>query len=229
VSKGKQGKASESKGDPAAGGVSRREVISVLAAGSGLGRLRTGWAQGRRVPSGRVSSAEQPRGTPTDPDLIRPRVWWEKRLTTAELATLSALCDTIIPADDRSPSASAVGVPDYIDEWASAPYDSHREALIRIRGGLVWLEGQARSRFQRGFAQLSDAERRQICDEICYRPEARAELQAYAAFFDLIRDLSATGFYTTREGMRDLGYVGNVPLPRFEGPPPEVRRHLGLE
>jgi hypothetical protein len=156
-------------------------------------------------------------------------VTWDRQLTASEVATLAALCDTIVPADERSPSASAVGVPDFINEWASAPYDYQRSALVQIRGGLTWLEAEARRRFERGFGELAEAERRQICDAICYLPAARPGLEPYARFFDLIRDLTATGFYTTREGMGDLGYVGNAPLSRYDGPPPEVLRHLGLE
>src|SRR5438309_4486454 len=92
--------------------------------------------------------------------------------------------------------------------------------------GLARRRGQRR--FSRRFDQLVEAEQQQICDEICYLPKAKPELQAAAKFFDLIRDLCATGFYTTREGMKDLQYVGNVPLQRFDGPPAEVLRHLGL-
>ena len=170
-----------------------------------------------------------PSGTSTDPDLIRPKVTWARLLSEGELATLAALCDTIIPADEKSPSASAVGVPDFINEWASAPYEYQQGALVQIRGGLVWLDGESRRRFGKPYSSLAEAERTAICDDICFQPKARPEHQAGAAFFDLIRDLTATGFYTTREGMKDLQYLGNVPLQRFDGPPPEVLRHLGLD
>ena len=217
-------------GDPGPGGITRRELLGALGAaalpvlgGAGVGR-GDGHTGGR---AGGLQT-EGPAGTPSDPDLLHPKVWWEKVLTAGELTTLTALADAIIPADERSPSASQVGVPDYINEWASAPYDSHREALGQIRDGLVWLDVEAQRRFSRRFDQLVEAEQQQICDEICYLPKAKPELQAAAKFFDLIRDLCATGFYTTREGMKDLQYVGNVPLQRFDGPPPEVLRHLGL-
>lgn len=170
-----------------------------------------------------------PSGTAADPDLVRPKVTWEKVLTPGELTTLAALCDMIIPADETSPAASAVGVPDYINEWASAPYDYQRNTLVRIRGGLAWLNTESSRRFGKSFSAATDAERTAICDDICFLPEAKPEFRAAAAFFDTIRDLSATGFYTTHEGMRDLGYIGNVPLQQWDGPPPEVLRRLGLE
>ena len=170
-----------------------------------------------------------PAGTPSDPDLIRPKTPWDKVLTAEELTTLTALCDTIIPADDQSPSASQVGVPDFINEWASAPYDYQRGGLAQIRSGLAWLNAEAKRRFRKAFAKLSDPQRGLIGDDICYEPTAKPRFKTAAKFFDLVRDLAATGFYTTPEGMKDLQYIGNTPLPKFDGPPPEVLKHLGLE
>ena len=68
----------------------------------------------------------------------------------------------------------------------------------------------------------------EICDDICYGPDAAPEFQAASRFFDKVRDLTATAFYTTKVGMDDVGYVGNVPLPRWDPPPPEALRHVGL-
>jgi len=170
-----------------------------------------------------------PRGTPTDPDLVNPTPGtWPRLLADNELATIAVLCDTIIPADEKSPSASAVGVPAWINEYVSAPYEGQQRALVQLRGGLLWLDRESEARFGKRFAALADAERRQICDEICYLPKARPEHQAAARFFDMVRDLTAVGFYTTREGMRDLQYIGNVPVAAWKGAPPEVLSHLGL-
>ena len=140
----------------------------------------------------------------------------------------SAAVDTIIPADSKSPSASAVGVPAWINEYVSAPYDGQMRDLIRVRGGLVWLNVESNKRFGKSFGGLSVQERAQICDDICYLPKAKPEFQSAARFFDLVRDLAAVGFYTTDAGMKDLQYIGNMALPRFDGPPPEVLKHLGL-
>ena len=170
-----------------------------------------------------------PAGTLSDPDLVHPKTPWEKVMTAGEMTVLAALCDTIIPADDQSPAASQVGVPDFINEWASAPYDYQRGGLAQIRAGLTWLDAESTRRFRKTFAQLSEPERNRICDDICYEPKAKPKFKVAAKFFDLIRDLAATGFYTTTEGMKDLQYIGNVALPKFDGPPPEVLKHLGLE
>ena len=103
------------------------------------------------------------------------------------------------------------------------------EQLTRLRGGLAWLNRTARERYGAAdFPALTTAQKREICDEICFEPDALAELKPQARFFDAFRDMCSTGFWTTDEGMRDLGYMGNVPLPSFDGPPPEVLERLGL-
>ncbi len=220
----------------------RREALKVIAtaaAGATLGeglapssadaqQPSPAGARTRVLPSAPVPPKSGPRGTATDPDLITPTANWPRLLSAAEMTTLAALCDMIIPADEKSPSASAVGAHRYINEYVSAPYDWAERALVRVRGGLVWLDVESQRRFARRFTALTVAERTQICDDICFLPKAKPEFQAAARFFDQIRDLTASGFYTTDAGMKDLQYVGNVPLAKFEGPPPHVLRHLGL-
>lgn len=209
--------------------VSRRSLLRAAAAtGTMLPVLGQAGCKPAPAPSEAGSPPTGPRGTPSDPDLINPSIWWTRQLAPDELNTLAAVCDTIIPADDRSPAASAVGVPEFIDEWASAPYEWAREGLVKLRAGFAWLDAESRKRFGKAFAQLQPGERDRIADDICYLPRARPEHRQAAEFFDLVRDLTATGFYTTREGMNDLGYVGNTPLAEAPVPPPEVLRKLGL-
>lgn len=182
----------------------------------------------RTLPTVTRQQAKGPRGTPTDPDLVRPKVWWPLVLTTDELATIAALCDLIIPADERSPAASAVGAPAYINEHVSAPYDGQRRELITVRGGLVWLDAESQKRFQKRFREAASAQQTAICEDIHYPAEARPEFRAAARFFSLMRNLTSTAFYSTPEGMQDIGYRGNTPQAAWNGPPPEVLRHLGL-
>lgn len=170
------------------------------------------------------------RGTPTDPDLLDPEIWWERLLTPDELEGLASLCDVILPADERSPAASALDCHGFIDEWVSAPYEGNQRDLVLVRGGLVWLDRESARRFGEGlrFRDLTAEQQRQICDNICYEPDAAPGLRFAARFFDRVRDLTSSAFWTTREGMADLEYVGNVPLDEWGPPPPEVLRHLGL-
>ena len=212
--------------------LARRDALKAMAAATGLPVLASSLAaQQPTQPSSRPAVQQPkvgPRGTPTDPDLLHPRKDWPRKLSPAELATLTVLVDTIIPADAKSPSASAVGVPAWINEYVSAPYDGQMRDLIRVRGGLAWLNVESSKRFGRTFARLTAAEREQICDDICYLPNAKPEFKSAARFFDLVRDLTAVGFYTTDAGMKDLQYIGNMALPKFTGPPPQVLKHLGL-
>lgn len=225
-------------------GMERRDALKAMAAAAGLplfDHLTAAPLDGQATPSAHPTATPAgqqpvhpavptggPRGTPSDPDLFHPKADWPRLLSASELATLSVLCDTIIPADEHSPGASTVGVPAYINQYVSAPYEGQQRDLIRIRGGLAWLNTESDRRFGRPFARLTATERTQICDDICYLAKAKPEFQAAARFFDQVRDLTATGFYTTREGMADLKYIGNMALPKFDGPPPEVLRHIGL-
>ncbi|MDT8369627.1 MAG: gluconate 2-dehydrogenase subunit 3 family protein [Longimicrobiales bacterium] len=170
-------------------------------------------------------------GTATDPDLIAPVVPWERTLSEDELAALAVLCDVIIPADEHSPAASTVGAHEFIDEWVSAPYDGMQRDRVLVLGGLVWLDRESARRFGEGrrFRDLATDEQHAICDDIASPRNAQPGFEAAARFFDKLRDLTATAFYTTREGMDDLGYVGNVPLASWGPPPPEALRHLGLD
>lgn len=185
-----------------------------------------------KVPAGGVDAngvpLAGPRGTKSDPDLLNPKITWPMLLTASEMVTLTALCDMIIPADDKSPAASAVGVPAYINEYVSAPAEWYQKALVQVRGGLIWINVESTKRFGKAFADITLAQRTAICDDICYSAKAKPEFKQAAQFFDRVRDLTAEGFYTTDEGMKDIGYVGNVALPSFDGPPPEVLKHLGL-
>jgi len=170
-------------------------------------------------------------GYGTDPELMK--VWkpggpWPLTLTANARLTAAALCDLIIPADDVSPAASAVGVVDFIDEWISAPYPQQRADRTIVLPGLIWIEAEAQGRFGKAFPAITDQQRAAIADDICDRSKAAANAATAARFFAKFRDLTAGGFYTTPVGMKDIGYVGNVPLAKFDGPPPEVLKKLGL-
>ena len=175
------------------------------------------------------AGAAKPYGS--DPKLIdgyHPGELWPLTLTPAQRALATVLCDTIIPADEISPSASAVGVVDFVDEWISAPYPRQREDRKTVLDGFAWLNAEAKRRHGKSTTALSAEQLHGICDDICYLPKARPEFRAAAKFFARYRDLTTGGFYTTPQGRKDLQYIGNVPLPRFDGPPLEVLKKVGL-
>jgi hypothetical protein len=170
-------------------------------------------------------------GYGTDPELnknYKPGDFWPLTFTAGQRRTATALCDVIIPADAKSPAASTVGVPDFIDEWISAPYPGHDKDRALILDGLVWIDAESQKRFGNDFADLIASQQRALCDDICYVPKAKPEFKTAALFFNKFRDLTSGGFYTTPEGMKDLGYVGNVPIATYEGPTPAALKHLGL-
>jgi hypothetical protein len=206
----------------------RRTTIKwVLAASASLPLLKQSAAHAAPANGGAV--AAKPYGT--DPNLMtiyKPGDLWPLTLTTVQRATAAALSDLIIPADATSPSASMVGVIDFIDEWISAPYAEQREDRKMLLAGFEWLDAESARRFSKTFRVLSTAQQRQICDDICYLPKAKPQLIEAAKFFARYRDLTAGGFYTTPQGRADLQYVGNVPLASFDGPPPEVLKKAGL-
>ncbi len=207
------------------------KVMAIAAAAPGLASCSPGEAPTGAATAPSPSANPKARGDAWDPDLISPTVPWERTLSDDELTTLAALCDVIIPADGRSPAASAVGAHEFIDEWVSAPYEGNERDGVLIRGGLVWIDREASSRFGDGlrFRDLTDEQKTAICDDICYAPNAPAGYESAARFFDRVRYLTSTAFWTTTEGMTDLQYIGNVPLTQWYPPPPEVLRHIGLE
>jgi len=182
----------------------------------------------------RVSGADTTvtaRGYGTDPNLLtvyHPGDIWPLTLTATQRRLAGILADIVIPADDHSPSASAIGVVDFIDEWVSAPYpDSQRDRPI-VLDGFTWLDAEGARRFGKGFADLSAAQRDSICADICDESRVAPERRAAARFFALYRDLTAGGFYSTPLGRQDLGYIGNVALAHFDGPPAELLKKLNL-
>jgi gluconate 2-dehydrogenase subunit 3-like protein len=172
-------------------------------------------------------------GYGTDPDLIkvyRPGELWPLTLTEPLKDTARVLCDLIIPSDPSSPSASEVGVVEFIDEWISAPYKGQRQDRAMVLEGFAWLDAEAASRYdpRSSFAAISYEQQTAICDDICLVVKAQPRFVQAANFFARYRDLTAGGFYTTPQGRQDVRYVGNVPLPHFDGPPPEVLQKVGL-
>ena len=203
--------------------VDRRTAMKWVAMASALP-----WLQRPAIGTAAPASGK---GYGTDPRLNRvykPGELWPLTLPPFMRQAAASLCDIIIPADEHSPSASSVGVVDFLDEWISAPYEAQRTDRRTILEGLGWLEIESKRRFKKFFVDLSPAQKSAICDDICYLPRAKPAFQEAAKFFATFRDLTAGGFYTTPAGSKDIRYIGNVALERFDGPPAEVLRRVGL-
>jgi hypothetical protein len=158
----------------------------------------------------------------------QPGDFWPLTLTDPQRRTAAALCGLIIPAEGAVPSAADLRVHDFIDEWISSPYPDQQGDRETVLAGLAWMDAEAQKRFGRDFAALEHPQMAAIADDICHAPDAKPELADGARFFARFRDLTASGFFSTPEGMKDIGYIGNMPLAEFKGPPPEVLQKLGL-
>jgi hypothetical protein len=166
-------------------------------------------------------------GYGTDPDLIHPMVPWSRTMTAGQLVTSAALCDLILPADERSPAASEVGVPDFIDEWVSAPYTVQRHDRELILFGLEWLEQQSRDRFGASLAAAEKAQAAGLIEGIVHPDRAAAQPVDLGEFFHRFRFLAVGAYYTTEAGIKDIGYIGNVPISGdYPGPSRAAMTHL---
>jgi gluconate 2-dehydrogenase gamma chain len=148
-----------------------------------------------------------------------------------EWATVGVLADLIIPADERSGSATDAGVPEFIDFILTDDLAEPRpreDMQTAVRGGLAWLDGECRMRFSASFVECAEEQRRAVLDDIAWPGRAAPELSQGVAFFNMFRDLVASGFWTSKMGMDDIGYMGNTYVAEWTGCPPEVLAKLGL-
>ena len=143
--------------------------------------------------------------------------------TEHEMATITLLSDIIIPKDAVSGSATDAKVPEFI-EFIVKDMPDHQ---VPMRGGLKWLDLHSYKKHAKAFTECSSKEQIGIVDEIAYPKKAAPELAQGVSFFNKIRDLVTTGFYTAEIGVKDLGYMGNVPN-MWAGVPDDVLKQHGF-
>ena len=143
--------------------------------------------------------------------------------TPAEMVTITLLGDIIIPKDKVSGSASEAKVPNLI-EFIVKDMPEHQTPM---RGGLRWLDLNSLKRFGNSFANITDKQRLELVDEIAYPNKAKTTMKQGVAFFNLMRNLTTTGFYTSEMGVKDVGYMGNVPN-QWNGVPDDVLKEHNL-
>jgi hypothetical protein len=147
-----------------------------------------------------------------------------KFFTTAEYRTVGILADLIIPRDERSGSATDAGVPEFMDFiMMDFPYNQGW-----MRPGLAWLDAQSTTRFGKPFADVSVSQREQILNDIAWPARAPATMADGVTFFDRFRDLTSSGFWSSRMGVKDLRYIGSTFNPNWDGCPPEALAKLGV-
>ena len=142
----------------------------------------------------------------------------QKFFSAKQYETLSTLCDTIIPKDEKSGGAVEAGAPEFIDLLTS----ESEEYRVALGGGLMWLDNYCADQYGNAFLECTAAQKKVVLDLIAYRKNAKADptLSQGVAFFALLRDMTCDGFYTSKIGIEDLEYIGNVALAEFPGCPP---------
>lgn len=168
-------------------------------------------------------------GTPQNADRMAEEISHDKELraekffTPHEMATIAVLSDIIIPADDISGSATEAGVPDFIEFMVK----DRPQNQIPMRGGLRWLDVQCMNAFDKPFKDCSAGQQIEMVDKIAYPEKAKPEFRQGVSFFTLMRNLTISGFYTSKIGLKDIGYQGNVPN-QWNGVPEDVLKQYNL-
>jgi hypothetical protein len=195
-------------------GVSRRDILRSLVVGAAGGSVL------QMIPA---QAAEYAHG------LIQK----EKAVSTAgkyvpkffpahQYETLTSLCDTIIPKDERSGGAVEAGAPEFIDLLTS----ENEKFQTRLGGGLMWLDNFCVDRYGKVYLECAPEQRKEVLDLIAYRKNAKENpgLTSGVAFFAIVRNMTCDGFYTSKIGIADLQYIGNTSVHEFPGCPPVPER-----
>lgn len=147
-----------------------------------------------------------------------------KFFTPHEWRTVHLLADIVIPRDERSGSATDAGVPEFMD-FMMVDQPGRQDAM---RGGLRWLDHECRRRFDRDFAGCTPEQRLAVVEDIAWPNDPKPGFSQGTAFFTAFRDLTASGFWSSKMGVEDLRYMGNRAVVEWNGCPEEALRHLGL-
>lgn len=199
--------------------ISRRRALTILGATALAGPAALA----------QQPAQQRPRSTAAAPTQARPPQQPQQRrfFTAHEFRTVRVLGDDVIPRDARSGSASDAGVPAFIDFHLSVE-ETSAETRLAWRGGLRWLDTEARRRFGKAYALASEAQRHAILDDIAYPDRVEPAMRPGAAFFTRFRDMCAAGFFSSAAGWKDLEYIGNTFVPVWNGCPEPALAKLGV-
>jgi hypothetical protein len=208
--------ASGAEGAPGGGKeVSRREAVQLLAA--------LPFAAAFAIPRGEYEKAwrfvEDAQRQAAEGVAFAPRFF-----TAAEFRTVGVLADMIIPRDERSGSATDAGVAEFMDFTMNDRPNNQQW----MRSGLAWINAQSVSRFGKPFADATEQRRALILNDVAWPAKAPATMSDGVTFFNRFRDLTSTGFWSSRIGVKDLAYIGNTFNPNWDGCPPAALAKLGV-
>ena len=191
-------------------GISRRDVLKTLALGAAGGSVL------QVIP---LEAAELAHQMVHKEKAAAPAgKYAPKYFTAKQYETLTSLCDTIIPKDEKSGGAVEAGAPEFIDLLTS----ENQEFQLALGGGLMWLDHYCTDHYEKIYLECTPEQRKEVIDLIAYRKNAKAtpELHQGVAFFSFLRNMTCDGFYTSKIGIEDLQYIGNVTRSEWPGCPP---------
>jgi gluconate 2-dehydrogenase gamma chain len=191
-------------------GISRRDVLKTLAMSAARGSVL------QVIP---LEAAEMAHQMVRKQKAAAPAgKYAPKYFTPKRYETLTSLCDTIIPKDEKSGGAVEAGAPEFIDLLTS----ENEEFQGRLGGGLMWLDSYCIDHYGQAYMECTPEQRKEVVDLIAYRKNAKAtpELHQGVAFFAFLRNMTCDGFYTSKIGIEDLQYIGNVTRSEWPGCPP---------
>ena len=189
--------------------ISRRDILRTLAVGAAGSVLQVIPAEAAEYAHQMLhkEKAAAPAGT-----------YAPKYFSASQYATLIFLCDAIIPKDEKSDGAVEAGAPEFIDLLTS----ENEDYQLKLGGGLFWLDSFCTDRYAKLFMECTPEQKKEVLDLIAFRKNAKQDraLSQGVSFFAFLRRLTCDGFYTSKIGIADLGYIGNTPLREFPGCPP---------
>lgn len=202
--------------DGQGGTVSRRAVVKAAAIAAPFALLPITPAEAERAMEHVEAAMQQAaQGAPYKPKFFLPDEWRQIRV----------MVDLIIPKDAKSGSATDAGVPQYMDFFCT----EYATNYSWMRDALRWFDGFAYNTFKKSFAKCTVAEQRQLFDQVAWPAKAAPAVSVGVGHFNRLRDFTASGFFSSQMGVKDLGYMGNVARPSWDGCPPAALRHLGVE
>jgi gluconate 2-dehydrogenase gamma chain len=142
-----------------------------------------------------------------------------------EWKQVRVMVDLIIPKDEHSGSATDAGVPEFMD-FICVEYPNYQ---TWVRDALRWFDALAYDTYHKNFVNCSDAERRAMLDQVAWPAKAAPEMRAGVQFFNQLRDFTASGFYSSQMGVKDIGYIGNTAVAEWHGCPKPALDHLGVK
>lgn len=154
------------------------------------------------------------------------------------------LAEMIIP-EDGTPGAKQAGVAEFIDFMVAnrVPVSTSRDirstdeaiaagndAQNRFLAGLDWMNARSHSEFKKDFMDCTPEQQNNLLEELAYKAKYKPTTESGREFFQMMRDYTVVGYYTTKVGLQSLGYPGlRIVWPKMPGcSHPDDPEHIHL-